>query len=181
MRLALKLHPDSRCSAVNRIEVEVMRARPASLVLRYFVTGMISDLRLPGATMPARADELWRHTCFEAFVRALPSAAYHEFNFAPSMRWAAYQFRGYREGMTVANGISPPRIEVQANAECYHLEAALALDGLVSLPSDAIWRLGVSAVIEETGGSISHWALAHPTGRADFHHPDCFVHELSAA
>ena len=181
MRLALKLHPDSHCSAVNHIEVDVVRAPPTSLVLRYVVTGMIGNLRLPGRSTPARADELWRHTCFEVFVRALPLAAYHEFNFSPSTRWAAYRFSGYREGRTVASEISNPGIDVQSNARSYQLAAALALDGLESLPSDAIWRLGVSAVIEETSGSISYWALAHPAGRADFHHSDCFAHELSAA
>ena len=181
MRLALKLHPDSRCNAVNRIEVEAVRARPAGLVLRYVVTGTIGKLHLPSVTAPARADELWRHTCFEAFVRALPLAAYHEFNFAPSTQWAAYRFSGYREGMTVASEIGTPRIDVQSNAESYRLEAALALNGVASLPSDAVWRLGVSAVIEETSGALSYWALAHPAGRADFHHSDCFAHELSAA
>jgi hypothetical protein len=178
MRLALKLHPDSCCSAVSHIEVDVVRTRPASLVLRYLVTGMISDLRLPGVTTPARADGLWRHTCLEAFVSALPLAAYYEFNFSPSRQWAAYQFSGYREGMAVASGISAPGIEVQSNAGCYQLEAVLALDGLAHLPGDAIWRLGLSAVIEEKNGAISYWALAHPAGRADFHHSDCFAHEL---
>jgi hypothetical protein len=181
MGLALKLHPDSRCAAVNHIEVDIVRAHPASLALRYCVTGMTSNLHLPSVTTPARADELWRRTCFEVFVRALPLAAYHEFNFAPSTRWAAYQFSGYREGRAVANEIGAPGIEVHSNAECYQLEATLALDGLASLPSDAIWRLGVSAVIEETSGALSYWALAHPAGRADFHHSDCFAHELSAA
>ena len=181
MRLALKLHPDLHCSAVNRIEVDVVRARPASLVLRYVVTGTIGNLRLPGRLPPARADELWRHTCFEAFVRALPSAAYHEFNFSPSTRWAAYRFSGYREGRSVASEIGAPDIDVQSNAESYQLAAALTLDGLASLPSDAIWRLGVSAVIEEASGAMSYWALAHPAGRADFHHSDCFAHELPAA
>ncbi len=41
MRQALKLHPDSRCTAVTRIEVEVARPRPGALVLRYVVTGKI--------------------------------------------------------------------------------------------------------------------------------------------
>jgi len=181
MRLALKLHPDSHCSAVNRVEVDVVRAPPASLVLRYVVTGTIGNLRLPGRSTPARADGLWRHTCFEAFVRVLLLAAYHEFNFAPSTRWAAFRFSGYREGRSVASEIGAPGIDVQSNAESYQLAAALALDGLASLPGDAIWRLGVSAVIEETSGSISYWALAHPAGRADFHHSDCFAHELLAA
>jgi hypothetical protein len=181
MRLALKLHPDSHCSAVDRIEVDVVRAHPASLVLRYFIAGTIGNLRLPGMSAPARADELWRHTCFEAFVQALPSAAYHEFNFSPSKQWAAYRFSRYREGRTVASEIGAPNIDVQSGAESCQLTAALALDGLAGLPSDATWRLGVSAVIEETSGALSYWALAHPAGKADFHHSDCFAHELPAA
>ena len=59
--------------------------------------------------------------------------------------------------------------------------SSLELDGLPSLPGDAPWRLGLSAVIEETTGRKSFWALAHPPGKADFHHPDCFAFELPAA
>jgi hypothetical protein len=53
------------------------------------------------------------------------------------------------------------------------------LDGL-SLPGAAVWRLGLSAVIEETSGRKSYWALAHPKGKPDFHHADCFTLELAA-
>jgi hypothetical protein len=49
------------------------------------------------------------------------------------------------------------------------------------LPKDGVWRLGLSAVIEETNGTISYWAVAHPPGKADFHHSDCFALELTAA
>jgi len=178
MRLALKLHPDSRSSAATRIDVDVARPRPGNLLLRYFVTGKIGGLRLPPITAPARADELWQHTCFEAFVRASSSAAYYEFNFAPSTQWAAYRFGSYRSGMSVAREIAAPRIDVQSSAESYELQAALELD---RLSSDAIWRLAVSAVIEETSGHKSYWALAHPSGKPDFHHSDCFAYELAAA
>jgi hypothetical protein len=34
-------------------------------------------------------------------------------------------------------------------------------------------------VIEEAGGGISYWALAHPPGRPDFHHADGFALELA--
>ncbi len=181
MRQALKLHPDSRCSAATHIEVEVARPRPGNLVLHYFVTGKMIDLRMPPVSAPTRSDEIWKHTCFEAFVRASPSAAYYEFNFAPSMQWAAYRFSDTRSGMSVASEISAPRVEVQSNGECYKLQASLELDRLSSLPSDAVWRLGLSVVIEETSGRKSYWALAHPPGKADFHHSDCFAHELPAA
>ena len=181
MRQALKLHPDSRCSAATQIEVDVARPRAGRLVFSYFVTGTIGDLRLPPVTVPARTDELWQHTCFEAFVRASATPVYYEFNFAPSTQWAAYRFDRYRSGMRVATEISAPGIEVQAAPECFTLQATLELDRLPDWPRDAVWHLGLSAVIEETGGRKSYWALAHPPGKADFHHSDCFAYELAAA
>jgi hypothetical protein len=181
MRQALKLHPDSLCSAATHIEVDVARPRAGTLVMRYVVTGKISDLHMPAATASTRTDELWQQTCFEAFVRTSPDAGYYEFNFAPSTQWAAYRFSSYRTGMRVATEIGAPHIEVQSGAECYILQASLELDRLSGLPRDAGWRLGLSALIEEMSGRKSYWALAHPPGKPDFHHSDCFVHELSPA
>jgi hypothetical protein len=73
---------------------------------------------------------------------------------------------------------------VQSNPEQYVLRASLELDDLL-LPTNggergegAAWRLGLSAVIEEAGGRQSYWALAHPQGRPDFHHSDCFALEV---
>lgn len=59
------------------------------------------------------------------------------------------------------------------------LSATLDLDRL-GLPADAPWRLGLSAVIEETSGAKSYWALAHAPGKPDFHHPDAFALDLPA-
>jgi hypothetical protein len=181
MLQALRRHPDSLCFAATHIEVEVARPRAGSLVLCYVVTGKIGDLRLPPVMEAARADELWQRTCFEAFVCASTSAAYYEFNFAPSTQWAAYRFESYRSGMRVATEISAPRIDVQSGPECYTLQVRLELDQLSGLLRDTKWRLGLSALIEDTSGRRSYWALAHPPGKADFHHSDCFAHELVAA
>jgi hypothetical protein len=181
MRQALRLHPDSLCSAVTHIEVDVARPHAGSLALSYFVSGKIDDLRIPPVVTAARTDELWRHTCFEAFVGTSATAAYCEFNFAPSTQWAAYRFSGYRSGMRVATEMSAPRIDVQSSPESYTLQALLELDWLSRLPGGARWRLGLSAVIEETSGRKSYWASAHPPGKADFHHADCFAHELPPA
>jgi len=167
--------------AVTGIDVVASRPGTGNLLLRYFVTGNPADLRMPSATLPARADELWRHSCFEAFVRAGPGTAYYEFNFAASTQWAAYRFNGYRSGMSVARNMGTPRIEARPESEAYELRASLALDGLPDLPGDAVWRLGLSAVIEEPNGGMSYWALVHPPGKPDFHHSDCFALELPAA
>jgi hypothetical protein len=180
MRLTLKLHPDSRCSAATQIDVYVTRVRAGSLELSYVVACMIGDLLLPPVTASARSDELWRHTCFEAFVRPSAGETYYEFNLAPSTHWAAYRFDRYRAGMRAATEIASPRIEVLSEPARYTLRAAIELSS-IKLPGDAAWRVGLSAVIEERSGRKSYWALAHPPGNPDFHHADCFALALREA
>jgi hypothetical protein len=177
----LKIHPDSHGYPVSQIEVEVARPHPDRLALSYIVTGKMSDVRMPPVMATARGDRLWQHTCFEAFVRASSGSDYYEFHFAPSTQWAAYRFSGYRSGMRVANEIGAPSIEMQMGPDHCTLEASLELNGLSDLPRNVAWRLGLSAVIEDISGRMSYWASAHPPGKPDFHHADCFVHEFSAA
>jgi hypothetical protein len=185
MRQTLQLHPDSLCFAVTHVEVEVARPRAHSLILTYVVIGKVSDLAMPPVVAAAPADELWRHTCFEAFIGGSPGTAYYEFNFAPSTQWAAYRFSGYRSGMRVATEFIAPRIELISSPGRCILQASLELHGLFSPASGGgdegrtNWRLGLSAVIEEASGNLSYWALVHPSGKADFHHPDCFVLEVA--
>lgn len=181
MRQALRPHPDSPCSAAIRIDVESARPRAGSLVLSYQVSGAIGALRLPVRTPAERRDGLWRHTCFEAFVRAPPGEPYYEFNFAPSTHWAAYRFERYRAGMRAAARIGALPIAVQSGPDRCIVQASLELDGMADLPPQAAWRLGLSAVIEDESGRLSYWALAHPAGKPDFHHADGFAHELAPA
>ena len=181
MRQQLRLHPDSHSVAVKGIDVEIARPRAGSLELSYIVTGQLSSIRMPSAAANARGDGLWRHTCFEAFIRAVPDAAYYELNFSPSGQWAAYQFSGYRNGMRVANEITEVPIEMRSTPDGCVLQASLNLDHLRDLPRDGSWRLGLSAVIEDATGAVSYWALAHPPGKPDFHHADSFACEFSPA
>ena len=175
MRQVLNRHPDSRCDAAIKIEADAARSRAGLLELRYVVTGEIGALRLPPVAPTARTDELRRSTCFEAFLRAAPDTAYFEFNFAPTTQWAAYRFDGYRTAMRTASEIGAPRISVRSDATRYELQVSLDLERLPDLPGGAIWQFGLSAVIEETSGRKSYWALAHPSGKPDFHHSDCFA------
>jgi hypothetical protein len=174
MHHVLKRHPDSHGLAAARVEVDVARPRANRLVLSYIVTGTMSDIRMPRVMAAARTDDLWRYTCFEAFVRASPSPAYYEFNFSPSTQWAAYRFDSHRSGMRVAE-VSTPAIEVRSMPDGTTVQASLELDRLPDLSREASWRLGLSALIEDQGGGMSYWALAHPPGKPDFHHTDGFA------
>lgn len=181
MRLALERHGDSQGAAATGIEVDLAWPAPGALALTYVVRGDVSALALPPPASRARTDELWRHTCLEAFVGEAGDPGYYEFNLAPSRQWAAYRFVGYREGLAAAADAVDPRIATEARADRFTLRAVLALDALPGLARDAPWRLALSAVIEQTDGLKSYWALAHPPGRADFHHADGFSHEITAA
>lgn len=174
MHHALRLHPDCRCDAVKGIGVEIERVGTAGLVLCYRVTGAIDALRLPPVSQSVRTIALWEHTCFEAFVRPGTGSSYVELNFAPSTQWAAFDFDDTRKGFRDAE-IRQPSVSVRVSERQFELHSAVELSAIM----DAPWRLALSAVIEEASGRKSYWALAHPPGKPDFHHPDCFVAELA--
>ena len=182
MRVSLQLHPDCRCDAVSGIEVEVTRRGARTFDLLYGVTGDFRHIVWPLQEPPGRADELWRHTCFEAFLRAADADEYFELNLSPSGKWAAYHFHSCRQGMAPAN-VAPPRIASRWGLQ----EGRSTVSGTLGLErggapasSDPL-QLGLSAVIEERNGRLSYWALAHSPGEPDFHHPACFALELPAA
>jgi hypothetical protein len=179
MHCALRLHPDCRSGAIRSIEADVTRSSPSGLAVRYLLTGDTRRLVLPLPSGAARADELWRHTCFELFLRPGGEDAYFEFNFAPSLQWAAYAFDSYRSGMRPLD-FAPPRLEIRQDKMNLELQVALALDQLPEFGRERVWNVGLSAVIKETNGEISHWALTHPAAKPDFHHSGSFVLALPA-
>lgn len=175
MRAKLIPHPASLAPAVESIEVDVARPAPGRLVLEYRLRGDPRALRLaPAQADPRRRGELWRTTCFEAFVRT-GNEAYVEFNLAPSRDWDAYAFVSYREGMDRLEPADPPRIDIETLGDGFRLRAHLDVPDL-ALADDA--PLALCAVVEDQAGVKSYWALAHPPGQADFHHPDCFAAKL---
>lgn len=175
MRELLNLHPHTPCCAVVQVEAVITRPRSYCLELSYAVTGQIEGLLVPPTATSQRADELWRHTCFEAFIQTTNNE-YYEFNFAPTTAWAAYRFNGYRSDKSVAT-IPAPTISVRSSPDRYCLQASLQLDSL-SAPDPPLWQLGLSAVLEDKGGSLSYWALTHASDKPDFHRPESFVYKF---
>jgi hypothetical protein len=170
-KLLLRPHSDSP-SPVTRIEVEMRREAPDLLILIYSISGDLGSVSFPSTQTSARTDELWKHTCFEAFLGA--GQGYYEFNLSPSSQWAAYCFDGHRAGMRDA-AIPDPQVEWRED------EGQGSLSAILQLPTNLTGPLGLSAVIEDTNGNRSFWALAHPAGALDFHNAACFAAELPPA
>src|SRR5437868_2964024 len=169
---ALIAHPSTPCEFIRSFTVDMQRLQTGALRLTYRLEGDLERLNVPAPRQPARADELWRHTCFEAFLSSTDAPGYAELNFAPSGEWAAYSFDDYRSGMKAIEQITTPSIR------CTRASQLLQLD--VELEPAAQWggaaqarelRVALTAVLEDTHGRISYWALAHPGARPDFHNP----------
>ena len=172
----LQCHPLSEKGFVDAIAVHVDRAEAGRLQIKYTLHGLIDGIDFPEATQPKRTHELWKHTCFELFCGRADDGSYVEFNFAPSGQWAAYAFTGYRDGMTEL-ACAPPHINCTAGKGIF--EMTVTVDLPESLRTVDVMA-GLSAVIADKHGRTAYWALAHPPGRADFHHKDCFALQLKA-
>ena len=175
---ALVNHPETPCGAVESIQSFLRWARSGVLSLTYVLKGALEELRIPPYRSARRADHLWRHTCFEAFIGAKNDAEYFEWNISPSGEWAVNGFRDYREIVPVeVNGVEP-RISLRHEPRTLELSAELRLDQLPGLQLDVDLWVALSAVIEDNEGKLSYWALKHAPGKPDFHHPDNFLLEL---
>jgi hypothetical protein len=144
---------------------------PVATANIWFGVGAPAERFLIPEGEPARADELWKTTCFEAFLQGASRKAYREWNFSPSGAWAAYDFKAYRKGRSDAQ-VAAPYVRFEDNLIWWALGATIAV------PAGTEWELGLSAVLEEKHGGKSYWALAHGGDKPDFHAADCFAARL---
>lgn len=175
-KVALKNHPCTPCRFVSEFEVDAEWQIDNLLVLRYSIHGDLSRLLFPASADVRRCDELWKHSCFEAFLKNRNSERYYELNFASSRAWACYRFVSYRNGMSAHTNAKPPEILVRPSPQAFEFEARIDLSDLIL--SNGPLDLALSAVIETEERTLSYWALTHPPGRPDFHHPDAFILEI---
>ncbi|MFL6721727.1 MAG: DOMON-like domain-containing protein [Sphingomonas sp.] len=144
----------------------------ASTNIWFGVGAPASRFVIPEAEEPARKDDLWQTTCFEAFLRAAGADAYREWNFAPSGEWAAYDFAAPRTARSEPQ-VAAPYVRLEDNMTWWALGATIPVETETHL------ALGLSAVVEEKDGTKSYWALAHANGdKPDFHDPACFAAHL---
>jgi hypothetical protein len=177
MQLTLVPHPATPPSSPLKVWASVEHSSAlgtvASTNIWFCVGAPAGRFVIPEPAEPVRAEDLWQTTCFEAFLRIPGADAYREWNFAPSGKWAAYDFTSHREGRSDAD-VAAPYIRVEDNLTWWALGATIAVD------AGAVWALGLSAILEEKDGTKSYWALAHPPGgKPDFHAADCFAASLA--
>jgi hypothetical protein len=148
----------------------------AALRFEYRLSGDLIQLAIPPRVASRRAERLWDHTCFEAFVAAGAGSGYYELNFAPSGEWAAYEFDGYRSGMRPLDVTEAPLIDAVAGGTELRVTGSVAIGALAAAP----WplRVGLTAVVADRAGRRGYYALQHTRDKPDFHDAASFAVSL---
>lgn len=167
-------HPAHPSTALRSIHVDIERTG-TGLNLVYDVRGRLDEIRIPSGETGIRRDELWRHTCFELFMRDGTPSGYVEFNFSPGGDWAAYSFNGYRSGARDV-AIAPPRINSSGSES--QLIVTVSLNDLPPKFASRPLQLGPTVIIETKDGARSFWALDHLSEAPDFHRSETFTLSL---
>lgn len=167
---ALHCHASGKPPAGLAVAAEVGRLATGGLRLHYRLLG-IGALRIPDPVIPAPADGLWQHTCCEAFVAAADGTVYHEFNFSPSGRWAAYRFSDTRQRDETWKPPANLKVDRMDDGRMLHLVVELPM---AFLPVHAA-SIGLTVVAEDKDGGLTYWAMRHLADHPDFHLRDSFV------
>ena len=168
-------HPAHPPAGVTRVEAKVIGADATWLRVRWRVEGA-QRLVIPPFAGKGRSDDLWQTTCFELFLRASDGPEYVELNLSPSERWAAWDFASYRADREDRPFPREPECTMRQGSSFAIFDAAIPRAGLPAKDCAA----NFCAVIEEQGGTLSYWALAHAGDKPDFHDPACFAATLEA-
>lgn len=166
----------------NTLPIEIHcsgnRLNKHSIELSYVIAGNIENIRFDTpADHPKRTDELWKKTCFEAFIKPDDTSSYWEYNLSPSGNWAIYGFRDYREEQFDELSLSIPAIQFDRQGE------QITLRSQIPLPEPLIKKnlnFGLSAVVQDINGDIYYYALQHTKSQPDFHAHDSFSIAMSA-
>ena len=147
--------------------------------IEYAVTGDLSPLAIPApAGSQVRSDRIWEETCLEFFLGLKDSEIYWEFNLSPAGHWNAYRFASYRKGMREEETIASLPFLVRTEPNCLRLSLEQNIGKIVREGKDI--EVGICAVVRTVAGKASHWALAHPGHRPDFHRRDGFTLTIPA-
>ncbi|MHC1744173.1 MAG: DOMON-like domain-containing protein [Syntrophobacteraceae bacterium] len=177
MTYELVLQPFPPCG-IPGLSLNALLARSGDgLKIVYRLTGPLRSISIPElSSRPERTNGLWEDTCFELFMAPVHAERYWEVNLSPAGHWNVYRFDAYRSGMCEEAAWQSLPFAVERREEGLSLSLEYDLSRIVS--QGQRFDVGVSAVIRETSGLLSYWALCHRGSKPDFHRRDGFVVSL---
>jgi hypothetical protein len=115
-----------------------------------------------------RADELWKSTCFEAFMAHPKQNAYWEINISSQGGWNLYHFTAYRQPQPPQQNFDFKLIELSTTAT--QVRAVLE-HSLASKQLDA----SLCCVIKSKNNETFYYSTQHAGVKPDFHLRESFT------
>jgi hypothetical protein len=173
LRFSLKPFPGEGNGPDVKITGRVARMA-GTLSLECALLGNLSTIAIPEPrASPGRKDRLWEETCLEVFLGESGSERYWEFNLSPARDWNVYRFPSYRKEKLEELAFTALPFRIRTEPGALRLSLDLGLEKII--PADSAIEVGVCAVLRTVTGARSHWALAHPSPRPDFHRRNGFT------
>ncbi|OQW47306.1 MAG: hypothetical protein A4S09_16050 [Proteobacteria bacterium SG_bin7] len=143
----------------------------------FTVTGELSKLYIPdGKSNPQRLDNLWKHTCFETFIKQSSQRNYIEINASPSGDWALYSFTDYHQGMANVSEVNDFKVSSSFDKKKESLKCWYTINLKPFLLPENNLDIGLSCILETNKGELSYWAINHKNEKPDFHLASNFIH-----
>ena len=144
------------------------------LSIHYAVQGDIRNILLPSKATSTRKDDLWKATCFEFFFAIPDLPEYWEANMSPLGAWNVYHMDAYRRiGFCEETKIQELPFDFRKADDKYLLDVSMHLSPVLQASQKI--QVGITAIIQTTGGNETYWALTHLGAQADFHLRESFI------
>lgn len=127
-----------------------------------------------------RLNLLWQKTCFEMFFRCSQRSEYYEININELGEWNVYHFHNYRNP-------APPQPEPNAQLinfvfdqnrfelNKFEISAEIQIKDFFKKQKADDLELNLTAIIKQSDGTTSYWAVQHAQSQPDFHHQESFI------
>lgn len=169
--LSLLPFADDHLSSAFTVHAAAQRLADGTLDLMFTLEGPLEKLEIPAelGKQSGFHPELWKNTCFEAFVCHEGQAAYSEWNMAPTGEWAFFEFSRYRERVSADAPRGPTRCEWKQTGK-----RQLSLKAQLPCSLTGPLQLALTVVLKHASGETTYWALHHAGEKPDFHLRDSF-------
>ncbi len=156
-------------------------SRPFVLHLDFVLKADLREILLPEKFEGAeRTDNLWEHTCFEAFISLESGPEYLEVNLAPSGQWNIYEFSSYRASRIEAEQVNCKPLILKAKTN-FNIQTEIDLSQVAWIKNskkNMDLQIGLTGVIELKNHVKSYCALTHKSDKPDFHRKESFILRL---
>lgn len=123
-------------------------------------------------TIKPRANELWKITCIEFFIKSTSEKKYWEFNISPLGFWNFYELDDYRSNLNESSLCEPVQFTFSViKNQNLTFNLLININSLINYYPYIIQNglLSITSVIRWKNNTTSYLALKHAENKPDFH------------